>query len=46
MRNVLYRPWPKGERIIANCLNVHPSEIWPSRYSSKKNRSRRDKVKG
>lgn len=32
LANALNRPWPKGEFIIANELNVHPSEIWPSRY--------------
>lgn len=28
----LNRPWPKGEKIIADAIGVHPSEIWPSRY--------------
>ncbi|WP_038193848.1 helix-turn-helix domain-containing protein [Xenorhabdus bovienii] len=32
LANTLSRPWPKGEWIIANYLNIHPSEIWPSRY--------------
>ncbi|KQN46887.1 hypothetical protein ASE93_12310 [Serratia sp. Leaf50] len=32
LANALSRPWPKGEWLIANRLNVHPSEIWPSRY--------------
>jgi|GEM_PF-64871 len=32
LANALSRPWPKGEWLIANALNVHPSEIWPSRY--------------
>ncbi|WP_036774606.1 helix-turn-helix domain-containing protein [Photorhabdus australis] len=27
--------WPKGEWIIANYLEIHPSEIWPSRYFDK-----------
>jgi Ner family transcriptional regulator len=27
-----YRPWPKGEWLIANAIGVHPAEIWPSRY--------------
>ncbi|MGL9774151.1 MAG: helix-turn-helix domain-containing protein [Sodalis sp. (in: enterobacteria)] len=35
LKNVLYRPYPKGERIIANALNVDPASIWPSRYMSK-----------
>lgn len=30
--NVLSRPWPKGEWLVANALEIHPAEIWPSRY--------------
>ncbi|WP_034918373.1 helix-turn-helix transcriptional regulator [Erwinia sp. 9145] len=32
LANVLTRPWPKGEFLIAEALGIHPSEIWPSRY--------------
>lgn len=32
LRHALYRPWPKGERIIAAALQKKPEEIWPSRY--------------
>ncbi|CAI1527974.1 MAG: helix-turn-helix domain-containing protein [Serratia proteamaculans] len=32
LANALSRPWPKGEWLIAESLNIHPSEIWPSRY--------------
>ncbi|CAM3850487.1 helix-turn-helix domain-containing protein [Xenorhabdus thuongxuanensis] len=32
LANTLSRPWPKGEWIIAKHLELHPSEIWPSRY--------------
>ncbi|KAA1175223.1 helix-turn-helix domain-containing protein [Photorhabdus heterorhabditis] len=32
LSNVLHRPWPNGERIIATILNCEPCEIWPSRY--------------
>ncbi|KLU16121.1 MULTISPECIES: helix-turn-helix domain-containing protein [Xenorhabdus] len=32
LANAFSRPWPKGEWIIANYLEIHPSEIWPSRY--------------
>lgn len=32
LANALSRPWPKGEWLIANAINVHPAEIWPSRY--------------
>ncbi|MBE8578682.1 helix-turn-helix domain-containing protein [Vibrio sp. OPT18] len=30
--NVMSRPWPKGEKIVADALGVNPEEIWPSRY--------------
>ncbi len=36
LANTLYRPWPKGEWIIANALGVHPSVIWPNRYKNLK----------
>ncbi|KLU16113.1 MULTISPECIES: helix-turn-helix domain-containing protein [Xenorhabdus] len=32
LANTLSRPWPKGEFIIATCLEMEPAEIWPSRY--------------
>lgn len=32
LANALSRPWPKGEWIIAEAIDVHPAEIWPSRY--------------
>lgn len=32
LANTLTRPWPKGEILIAEALNLHPSTIWPSRY--------------
>lgn len=35
-RQTLYgvwrRPSPKMQKIIADAINVHPSEIWPDRY--------------
>jgi Ner family transcriptional regulator len=30
--NALARHWPKGERLIAEALELVPAEIWPSRY--------------
>ena len=33
LRNALYRPYPKAERIIAGAIGVEASDIWPSRYS-------------
>lgn len=32
LANALERKWPRGEKIIADQLNLHPSVIWPSRY--------------
>ncbi|MDA8500286.1 helix-turn-helix domain-containing protein [Citrobacter sp. Igbk 17] len=32
LANALTRSWPKGEWLIANALEVHPSKIWPGRY--------------
>lgn len=32
LANALTRHWPKGERLIADELEIRPEEIWPSRY--------------
>ncbi|MGY4028106.1 helix-turn-helix domain-containing protein [Aeromonas rivuli] len=32
LRNVFYRHWPKGERIISEACGVSPDVIWPSRF--------------
>lgn len=32
LANVLVRHWPKGEKLIADALDVTPEQIWPSRY--------------
>lgn len=32
LANALSRPWPKGEHIIAQALEMNPADIWPSRY--------------
>lgn len=32
LTNALNRHWPKGERLIAEALDVAPEDIWPSRY--------------
>ena len=32
LNNALRAPWPKGERLIADALNMAPEDIWPSRY--------------
>ncbi|EAB4091036.1 helix-turn-helix domain-containing protein [Salmonella enterica] len=33
LKNALDRPWPKGERIIADVIGSTPEKIWPSRYN-------------
>lgn len=32
LSNTLRMRWPKGERLIAEAINMRPEEIWPSRY--------------
>lgn len=32
LRQVLRKPWPAIERIVAEFLGVEPQEIWPDRY--------------
>lgn len=32
LANVLSRPWPKREMIVAKALGTEPWVIWPSRY--------------
>ena len=32
LANPLTRRWPKGEKLIAEALDVAPENIWPSRY--------------
>lgn len=34
LANTLKRHWPKGERLIAEALDITPEQIWPSRYKS------------
>ncbi|CAH5977639.1 Ner-like regulatory protein [Citrobacter pasteurii] len=33
LANALIKHWPKGERLIAEELDVAPEKIWPSRYA-------------
>nr|WP_307773542.1 helix-turn-helix transcriptional regulator [Providencia stuartii] len=37
LSNALARRWPKGEKIIADFLDLQPADIWPSRYIEKNN---------
>ena len=32
--DVLRRPWPFMEKVVADILGVPPSQIWPERYSA------------
>lgn len=32
LANALSKPWPKGEKLLAEAIGVKPSVIWPSRY--------------
>ncbi|MFU9135912.1 helix-turn-helix domain-containing protein [Erwinia tasmaniensis] len=34
LSNALRRPWPKGEKLIADALNERPESIWPTRYKN------------
>lgn len=45
LANALIRPWTKGELIIANALNMHPEQIWFSRYNNKSRTIRTEKEK-
>ena len=33
--SALDRPWPKGQRLIADAIGIAPATIWPSRYHDK-----------
>ncbi|HID49175.1 MAG TPA: transcriptional regulator [Chromatiales bacterium] len=32
LKYALRKPWPKGERLIAEAIGMDPATIWPSRY--------------
>lgn len=32
LKNALDKPYPKGEKIIANAIDMKPESIWPERY--------------
>ncbi|KAB8312846.1 transcriptional regulator [Erwinia endophytica] len=36
LANALRRPWPKGEKLIAEALDEKPENIWPTRYQKKR----------
>ncbi|EKO3713612.1 TPA: transcriptional regulator [Vibrio metschnikovii] len=39
LANALRSPWPKGEKIIADAIDMTPEQLWPSRYRSLRNAS-------
>jgi Ner family transcriptional regulator len=42
LSDAVARPWPKGERLIAEAIGVPPEQIWPSRFAERAaRRSRR-----
>jgi len=36
--NAINRPWPKGERLIADAIGVPAEEIWPERFAERLDR--------
>ncbi len=32
LKNAMRFPWPRAEGVIATFLELHPADIWPSRY--------------
>lgn len=41
LSQALNRPFPKGERLIANAIGVDPEEIWPTRFQTRRERKKR-----
>lgn len=39
LANTLLRPWPKGEKLIADALEISPESIWPSSYVGRRSKS-------
>jgi Ner family transcriptional regulator len=40
LRNALYREdYPRGEKIIAEFLDMEPQDIWPERYAKRTTKS-------
>lgn len=35
LENAIRRPWPKGERLIAEAIGVAPETIWPERHATR-----------
>lgn len=33
LKQALAKPWPKGEKLIAEAMGVKPWDIWPGRYA-------------
>ncbi|CQR43678.1 Sugar fermentation stimulation protein B (modular protein) [Thiomonas sp. CB3] len=35
LAQAIFKPWPKGQQLIADAIGVNPATIWPSRYVPK-----------
>jgi len=35
LSTALNRPWPKGEKLIADAIGQKPETIWPTRYAER-----------
>lgn len=45
LTQAMLRPWPKGEKLIADAIGIDPATIWPSRYQAKDStRNRKEKT--
>ena len=40
LADALYRPWPRGEEIVAAAIGTTPGVIWPSRIAAREQRER------
>lgn len=45
LSNAVARPWPKGERLIADAIGVPPEQIWPSRFAERLTRHSRSSAR-
>lgn len=45
LANALKKPWPKGETIIAEALNLSTDDLWPSRMHERRVKKTRKGVK-
>jgi len=46
LSKAIERPWPKGQKLIADAIGVPPEKIWPSRYEQNSTPARANARKG